>query len=123
MTLYMLMAVVGIGWGAVVSLPFAIMSESVERRRMGLFMGVFNLSVVIPQLVVSLGLGIVILHAPDKGVIFLISGASVAISALLWLCVRESPRGPATVAPNGKGQEPMESGNHFSDSPGSGHTH
>ena len=94
--LYALMAVVGIGWGAVVSLPFAIMSESVDRTRMGLFMGVFNLSVVIPQLVVSLALGIVIHNAPDKGIIFLMSGGALAISALLWLFVREPGRtGPA----------------------------
>jgi MFS family permease len=94
--LYALMAVVGIGWGAVVSLPFAIMSESVDRTRMGLFMGVFNLSVVIPQLVVSLALGIVIHNAPDKGIIFLMSGGALAISALLWLFVREpGGTGPA----------------------------
>jgi maltose/moltooligosaccharide transporter len=88
--LYLLMAVVGIGWGAIVSLPFAIMSEKVDRSRMGLFMGVFNLSVVIPQLVVSLGLGLVIQNAPDKNIIFLISGGALSISALLWLMVKEN---------------------------------
>jgi maltose/moltooligosaccharide transporter len=89
MLLYAFMALAGVGWAAVVSLPFAIMSENVDKSRMGFFMGMFNLSVVIPQLVVSLGLGIIILHTEDKSLIFIIAAASLAISALLWLLVRE----------------------------------
>src|SRR3546814_20776151 len=38
-TLFVLMGVAGIGWGALVSLPFAIMSERVDARRLGMFMG------------------------------------------------------------------------------------
>ena len=87
--LYALMAVAGIGWAAVVSLPFAIMSEKVDKRRMGFFMGIFNLSVVLPQLIVSLGLGIVIQNTEDKSLIFLISGVTLTISAILWLFVKE----------------------------------
>jgi maltose/moltooligosaccharide transporter len=89
MALYVMMAFAGIGWAAVVSLPFAIMSEKVTKTRMGFFMGIFNLSVVLPQLVASLALGIVILNAPDKNIIFLMSGISLAISAVLWLLVKE----------------------------------
>ncbi|PIQ08893.1 MAG: MFS transporter, partial [Ignavibacteriales bacterium CG18_big_fil_WC_8_21_14_2_50_31_20] len=44
-TLYILMGVAGIGWAAIVSLPFAIMSEVVDKNRMGFFMGMFNLSI------------------------------------------------------------------------------
>ena len=87
--LYVLMAFAGVGWAAVVSLPFAIMSENVEKGRMGFFMGIFNLSVVIPQLIVSLGLGILIQSATDKNIIFIIAAVSLAVSAGLWLLVRE----------------------------------
>ena len=55
--IYICMAVLGIGWAATVSLPFAIMSHKVDKKKMGLFMGLFNLSVVLPQLVASLGVG------------------------------------------------------------------
>ncbi|MCB2204026.1 MFS transporter [bacterium] len=89
LALYVLMAVAGVGWAAVVSLPFAIMSENVRRERMGFFMGIFNLSVVLPQLVVSLGLGIVIKNAADKNIIFIIAAISLAISAVLWLFVAD----------------------------------
>ncbi len=88
--LYIFMAVCGIGWAAIVSLPFAIMSEKVDESRMGFFMGIFNLSVVLPQLIVSLVLGYFIQEAQDKNLIFIISGTTLAISAILWVFVRES---------------------------------
>ena len=87
-SLYVLMAVVGIGWAAVVSLPFAIMSEKVDKRRMGFFMGLFNLSVVLPQLATT-GVGYVLKNAADKNVLFLICGGCLAVSSVLWLLVRE----------------------------------
>ncbi len=87
--IYMLMAVLGIGWAAIVSLPFAIVSQKVSEARMGLYMGLFNLSVVLPQLVVSLGVALMISRAPDKSIIFAISAASLALSTLAWSFVRE----------------------------------
>ncbi|MFZ4520315.1 MAG: MFS transporter [Bacteroidales bacterium] len=88
--LYTMMCVLTLGWAAVVSLPFAIMSEKVDKSRMGFFMGIFNLSVVLPQLVASSLIGTIIKNASDKGIIFIISGASLAISAALWLFVSEN---------------------------------
>jgi MFS family permease len=87
--LYLLMAVVGIGWAAIVSLPFAIVSQKVSSARMGLFMGLFNLSVVLPQLLVSLGVAFMVSIAPDKSVIFAISAISLALSTIAWSFVRE----------------------------------
>jgi len=87
--IYLLMAVLGIGWAAMVSLPFAIVSQKVSQARMGLYMGLFNLSVVLPQLVVSLGVALIISRAPDKNIIFAISAASLALSTIAWSFVRE----------------------------------
>ena len=87
--IYILMAVIGIGWASMVSLPFAIMSQKVEGAQMGLFMGLFNLSVVQPQLVVSLGVSLAVSRAADKSQIFLISAVALAISAVAWLLVRD----------------------------------
>ena len=89
MILYMLMAVAGIGWAAVVSLPFAIMTEKIDQSRTGFFMGIFNLSVVLPQLLVSLFAGTIIKNATDKNIIFIMSGVSLALSALFWMMVKE----------------------------------
>ena len=99
--IYALMAIVGVGWAAIVSLPFAIMTEKVDKTRTGFFMGIFNLSVVLPQLVVSLFLGSVIQGVEDKSLIFLISGVSLAISAVLWPLVKENRVGAVDSVPAG----------------------
>jgi MFS family permease len=88
--LFALMAMAGIGWGAIVSLPFAIMSERVESARIGLYMGLFNLAVVLPQLVASFAFGTWASGLHDKGAIFLLGAICLALSAVLWLFV--SPR-------------------------------
>lgn len=87
--LFILMALLGIGWSAIISLPFAIMSEKVEQSRMGLYMGLFNLSVVLPQLLVSLGVGLFVNKIADKGLVFQISAISLAISAIAWTKVTD----------------------------------
>lgn len=87
--LYLCMALAGVGWAAIVSLPFAIMSEKVNKARMGLFMGIFNMSIVIPQLVVSLIIAQFIQSAENKNLIFEISAVSLFISFLLWRLVKE----------------------------------
>jgi MFS family permease len=97
-TLYLLMALMGIGWAAIVSLPFSIMSQRVNAARIGLFMGVFNLSIVLPQLFVSLGVGSFIGQTDDKGWIFLIGAVTLALSALSWRAVRHDV-GPGAAAP------------------------
>jgi maltose/moltooligosaccharide transporter len=91
--LYALMAVVGIGWSAIVSLPFAIMSEKVDKSRMGFFMGIFNLSVVIPQLL-STGVGYVLKSSENSNILFIICGSCLAVSAVLWCLVSETKAAP-----------------------------
>jgi MFS family permease len=89
MAIYIIMALLGIGWASTISLPFAIMSQQIDQSRMGLFMGLFNLSVVLPQLVASLGIAQVINAAPNKSIIFIISTICLAISGFLWTLVKE----------------------------------
>lgn len=89
-TLYILMALLGIGWSSIISLPFAIMSENVAQHRMGLYMGLFNLSVVLPQLLVSLGIGQLVNNVADKNVVFEVSAIALALSALAWSQVKDA---------------------------------
>jgi len=101
--LYALMAIVGIGWAAVVSLPFAIMSDSVDKARMGTFMGIFNLSVVIPQIIVSVGIGAVIGAAADKTITFIICAIALGVSAVLWALLKEDRTEPGEMTMGGGG--------------------
>lgn len=41
---------IGIAWGAILALPYAILSGSIPAKRMGIYMGLFNLTVVVPQI-------------------------------------------------------------------------
>ena len=89
-TIYLLMGITGIGWAATISLPFAIMSGQVDQQKMGLYMGLFNLSVVLPQLVASLGIGEWIGGLEQKNLIFLLCSVCMLCSAGIWFFVRET---------------------------------
>ncbi|MFL0799687.1 MAG: MFS transporter [Agarilytica sp.] len=88
--IYGLMALLGIGWASTISLPFAIMSVSVSKSQMGAYMGLFNLSVVLPQLIASLGVGPIVSAADNKSLIFVICGVSLGVSAVIWAFVHDS---------------------------------
>lgn len=100
---YVGMGIMGLGWGAIVSLPFAVFSQIVSPARIGLYMGVFNLSVVLPQLAVSLGVGYLLSQIEDKSLVFGIGGVCMALSALAWLAVKQGPRRGAAADPAGGG--------------------
>lgn len=87
--IYIIMALLGIGWASTISLPFAIMSQKIDQSRMGFYMGLFNLSVVLPQLVASFGVGKAVNNTPDKSLIFIISTVTLAISAALWFLIKD----------------------------------
>jgi len=88
--IYVVMAFVGIGWAATISLPFAIMTQKVDISKIGLYMGLFNLAVVLPQLVASLGVGQAISIVENKNLIFVICAISLAFSSILWFTLKDS---------------------------------
>lgn len=46
---------IGISWGSILSMPYAMLSSSVNPKKMGMMMGLFNMFIVIPQIVAALG--------------------------------------------------------------------
>jgi maltose/moltooligosaccharide transporter len=48
---------VGVAWASILSMPYAILSTALPPARMGVYMGVFNFFIVIPEIVASLGFG------------------------------------------------------------------
>lgn len=90
--LWAAMALAGIGWGALVCLPYAMFCDRVDGRRLGMMLGLFNLAVVIPQLTVSLALGKVAPLLPHLASLFLIAAAALLLAALAWTRI---PRLPA----------------------------
>jgi maltose/moltooligosaccharide transporter len=59
---WLLASMVGVGfaWASILSLPYALLSDSVPSEKMGLYMGIFNFFIVIPQLVAASVLGYVL---------------------------------------------------------------
>lgn len=85
---YFGMFLAGIGWSAVISIVFAIMSERVNPAKMGLYMGVFNLAVVLPQMM-SNGVANVINQTGNYQLLYILCGLFVATSVVFWIFVRE----------------------------------
>jgi len=58
--LTMCVLLIGLAWGAAVTLPFAMLSSGVPKDKVGWYMGYYNLFVVIPQIIVSCTFGYII---------------------------------------------------------------
>lgn len=54
------MAGVGIAWASILSLPYAMLSGAVPPEKMGIYMGIFNFFIVIPQILAASVLGLVV---------------------------------------------------------------
>jgi maltose/moltooligosaccharide transporter len=82
---------VGFAWASIVSLPYAILSNAVPGRKMGVYMGVFNIFIVVPQLVAATLLGAILkgLFADQAIWALVIGGVSFVIAAAFSLRVPE----------------------------------
>ena len=84
-------SLIGISWGSILSMPYAMLSSSVKEESMGTSMGIFNMFIVIPQIIAAIG-GINLLtnFIGDK-VIFsmVVAGLSLIIAGLLNLLITD----------------------------------
>ena len=54
-TLIYCFILIGFAWGSILSMPYAMLSSSVNPKKMGMMMGLFNMFIVIPQIIAALG--------------------------------------------------------------------
>ncbi|HSX60187.1 MAG TPA: MFS transporter [Tahibacter sp.] len=88
---------VGFAWASILSLPYALLADSLPARKMGVYMGIFNIFIVLPQLVAATVLGFLLktffgndpLHALNLG------AASLLLAAACMLRVRAVPANAA----------------------------
>jgi len=90
------MAGVGIAWASILSMPYAILAGSLPRERMGVYMGIFNFFIVIPEIVASLGFGWVMANLLDNNRLsaVILGGVFLFIAALLVWRIREPSAAP-----------------------------
>ena len=48
---------IGIAWASILAMPYAILASSLPQRKLGIYMGLFNIFIVIPQLLVATVMG------------------------------------------------------------------
>jgi maltose/moltooligosaccharide transporter len=98
---------VGIAWASILSMPYAMVSTALPKENMGAYMGIFNLFIVIPQVVATLALGPVMQFFlgddPVKAVAA--GGVSFGIAAILTLLVvsYRAPKGGLGTVSGGGG--------------------
>jgi maltose/moltooligosaccharide transporter len=87
----LLVAMVGIGmaWASILTIPYSLLAGALPARKLGVYMGIFNIFIVVPQLVVSSSMGS-IAHAffpQAPHFAFLIGAGLLAIGAFLSLAL------------------------------------
>ncbi|GLB51450.1 hypothetical protein NBRC110019_04890 [Neptunitalea chrysea] len=80
---------VGISWGSILSMPYAMLSSSIDPTKMGMFMGLFNMFIVIPQIVAALGgVNFVYKLIGDKTInAMIVAGISLIVAGLFNLLI------------------------------------
>ncbi len=78
------MLLVGIAWASILSMPYAMLANAIPPGRMGFYMGVFNFFIVIPQILASLGLGLLMKHLLGNNPMnaILLGGLSMIVAGL-----------------------------------------
>ena len=93
---WLLLSMVGVGvaWASILSLPYAMLSDNLPAAKMGVYMGIFNFFIVIPQLMAASVLGLLLrLCFHDQPIYALgLGGASLFVAGLFTLRVREPAR-------------------------------
>ena len=94
---------VGLAWASILSMPYAILAGSLPREKTGVYMGIFNFFIVIPEIVASLGFGWVMSHVLDNNRLSAVvaGGVFLLLAAILVWRVRDPSEAPAT-APAGQ---------------------
>jgi maltose/moltooligosaccharide transporter len=82
---------IGIAWASIVSLPYAILAGCVPQHKMGIYMGVFNIFIVVPQLLASTLLGFLItnLFGGEPIYAMVIASVSFVLAAAATLFVAD----------------------------------
>lgn len=89
---WLLLSMLGVGfaWASILSVPYALLSDSVPAKKMGVYMGIFNFFIVIPQLLAASVLGFLLKRFFDDAPInaLLIGGVSLILAGLFTLRVK-----------------------------------
>jgi maltose/moltooligosaccharide transporter len=99
---WLLLSMVGVGfaWASILSLPYALLSDSLPAEKMGVYMGIFNFFIVIPQLMAASVLGFLLRTVLNNEPIYALAvgGMSLFVAGLCVLRVDEPQVAPIATA-------------------------
>lgn len=79
---------VGVAWAAILAMPYAILSSSLPPEQTGVYMGIFNATITLPQIVAGLTGGIILTLIGGNSInMILIAGISMFVAAVLALII------------------------------------
>jgi maltose/moltooligosaccharide transporter len=90
--LYACMVGVGIAWSSILSMPYAMLAGSLPEDKIGLYMGIFNFFIVLPEIIASLFFGWIMIHLLDNNRMLAvqIGGALMIVAGILcYFVVKE----------------------------------
>lgn len=89
--LQFMMVGIGIAWASILSMPYAMLSSSVPANRMGVYMGVFNFFIVIPEIVASVGFQPLVKHVfgNNPADVVIMGGICLILAAVFLQGVQE----------------------------------
>jgi maltose/moltooligosaccharide transporter len=79
---------VGIAWASILAMPYAILAGSIPSKKMGVYMGIFNFFIVLPQIVNALIGGPLVKYVYGGNAIFAILMSGVSFILAAWLVNR-----------------------------------
>jgi len=108
--LLLTMVGVGIAWASILSMPYAILSGALPKERIGVYMGIFNFFIVIPEITQSLTMGWLIKNVFNNNPLYVVmlGGVFLLIAALLMIPVMDVAGGCAEPAET---EVPLPQGN------------
>lgn len=68
---------IGIAWAGILAMPYAILSRAVEPRHMGVYMGIFNFTITIPQIVIGLTGGAIVKYCFASNAVWMLALAGL----------------------------------------------
>lgn len=83
---------IGIAWASILAMPYAILASSLPQAKLGIYMGLFNVFVVVPQLLVATVMGSIMKRFfPDEPIwTMAFAAATLLVAAVAMLRVRET---------------------------------
>ena len=85
--LFVCMTGIGIAWASILSMPYAMLSGSLPKDKVGIYMGIFNFFIVLPEIIASLGFGWLMKNVlnNDRVLAVQVGGLLMVIAALICI--------------------------------------